>query len=170
MKKSNMGNSNTTVQMRAIVVGSSTDDFVRCTAEVLEDYGVKFICCNDVYSAVVELAKNTDGNVLVIGRLEKLGREHGRFFHLAGSKGIFCCCLADRNLVQMQRHLGPPASAAKQAAVFVTDEPAQIEKEITKLLANNLAASICKKENRLSDLIKDEFLTTQAELDALLGT
>lgn len=168
-KKRNIGNFSSNVQLRAIVVGSSTDDFVQYTANLLEDYDIEFAHCGDVYSAVGELAKSISGNVLAIGRLEQLSREQGRFFHIASDKGIWCCCLVDGSLIKRHRYLGPELTA-NQAAVSVINEPAQIEQVITRLLADNLASSPCKKENKSSDFIKDEFLTTKAELDALLGT
>jgi len=165
-----MENSSSAGQLLAIVVGSSTDDFVRHATDLLEDYGVKLVRCDDVYSAVGELAKSTDGSVLVIGRLEQLSKEQGRLFHIVSKKGIFCCCLADRNSAQMQRCFGRPELVEKAAEVFVINEQGQVEKVITKLVADNLAMSLCRKKNRSAEFIKDDFLTTKAELDALLGT
>lgn len=162
-------NFGTDAQLRVIVVGSSTDDFVRYTVSLLEECEVDFVLCDDVYSAVGELAKSITGNVLAIGRLGQLSREKGRFLQMAIDKGIWCCCFVDESLAQTRGYFGPGLTP-REAAVFVISEPAQIRHVISKLLAEGYTSFLCKKENKVQEFIRDEFLTTQAELDVLLGS
>ncbi len=166
-----MGKFDSSCRLQAIVVGSSADEFVRDTMSLLGDYKIEFVLCEDVYSAVGRLAKNnSDGNVLVIGRIEQLSREKGRFFHIAGENRVSCCCLVDGNLVWKRRYPGVPGLAATETGAFIINEPVEIEKVIAGLLAGGLTSSSNKFENNKAPaFIKDEFLATKAELDALLG-
>ena len=154
-------------QLQAIIVGSCTDEFVRCTMNLLGDYDIDFVRCEDVYSAVGELAKNNyDGNVLVIGTFEQLSREQGRFFQKAREKGLACCCLADKNSASKRKQV----AAAIETGAFVINEPAEIAEVVTKLLISNSTSPSGKKgNNKASAFNEDEFLTTKAERDALLG-
>lgn len=161
-----MKESNSNRQLYTIVVGSSTDEFVRHTIGVLGNYEVEYALCDNVYLAVGRLAKNTRRNVLVIGRLEQLSREEGRFFSRIDGKGLFVCCLAGGDSARRRKQI----SAAMQAGALVVNEPAEVGEIIIKLLAGSLALSLeMKGHSGHSALIKDEFLTTRAELDALLG-
>jgi hypothetical protein len=155
-------------QLQAIIVGSSSDGFVRYAADLLTDYEVDFVCCGDVYSAVSELAKgNYDGNVLVIGRFEQLSREGGRFFQKVSENGLACCCLAEWNFARKRKQI----LAAIETGAFIINEPAEIAEVVTKLPGGSSISLPGRKENnRTSAFIKDEFLTTKAEIDALLGT
>ncbi len=159
--------SNSNQQLYTIVVGSPADDFVRHTISVLGEYELEYVLCDNVYLAVGRLAKNTRRNVLVIGRLEQLSREEGRFFSRMEGIGLFCCCLAGGGSDRRRRR---QILAATQAGAFVVNEPAEIGEIIIKLLAGSLALSLeMKGRSGPSAFIKDEFLTTRAELDALLG-
>ncbi len=153
------------LRLQVIVVGNSADEFVRHTINLLGDCGVEFVLCNDVYSAVGELAKSESRNVLVIGRLGQLSREQGRLFHMACENGYACCCLADADLVRKRKQI----FAAIETGAFVINEPAKIREVVTKLLTGSGNCSPGKKGNdRTAVPIKAEFLTTKAELDALL--
>lgn len=161
-----MAKAGSNLPLQVIVVGSSADQFVRHTTNLLGDCGLKFVLCDDVYSAVGELAKSESRNVLVIGRLEQLSPEQGRLFHIACEKGYTCCCLADTDLVRKRKQI----FAAIETGAFVINEPAKIREVVTKLLAGSENCSPVKKANdRATTPIKAEFLTTKAELDALLG-
>ena len=154
-------------QLQAIIVGSSSDGFVRYAADLLTDYEVDFVRCEDVYSAVSELAANRNGNVLVIGRFEQLSREGGRFFQKVSENGLACCCLAEWNFARKRKQI----LAAIETGAFIINEPAEIAEVVTKLLGSSSISLPEKKENnKASAFIKDEFLTTKAEIDALLGT
>jgi hypothetical protein len=152
--------------LQVIVVGSSADQFVRHTTNLLGDCGLEFILCDDVYSAVGELAKSESRNVLVIGRLGQLSKEQGRLFHMACENGYACCCLADADLVRKQKQI----LTAIETGAFIIHEPAEIREVVTKLLAGSGDCSPGNKGNdKATATIKAEFLTTKAELDALLG-
>ena len=161
-----MAKAGSNLPLQVIVVGSSADEFVRHTMDLLGDYGLEFVLRDDVYSAVGELAKSESRNVLVIGRLGQLSREQGRLFHMARENGYTCCCLADADLVRKRKQI----FAAIETGAFVINEPAKIREVVTKLLAGSGNCSPGKKANdRATIPIKAEFLTTKAELDALLG-
>jgi len=151
------------LQLQVIVVGSSTDELVHRTMNSLGDHGVEYILCDDVYSAVGELARNESGNVLVIGRFGQLSREQGRFFHMACDNGYTCFCIADRELVRKRKQI----LTAIEAGAFVTNEPAEIGEVVTKLLQGSSPEK--KGSGKTPKSIKDEFVTTKAELDSLLG-
>lgn len=151
----------------SIVVGSSVDEFVRDTINLLDEYDVEFALCDDAYLAVGELAKNRFGDVLVIGRVGHLNIEQGRLFHIANENNYKCCCFADKNSDQKWKQI----LAAKQTGAFIISEPAELREIITKLLEDNAALPLNKTEEKVSsNFNKNEFLTTKAELDALLET
>jgi len=151
------------LQLQVIVVGSSTDELVHRTMNSLGDHGVEYILCDDVYSAVGELAKNESGNVLVIGRLGQLSREQGRFFQMACENGYNCCCIADRELVRKRKQI----LTAIEAGAFVINEPAEIGEIVTKLSQDSTPEK--NRYDKAPKFIKNEFVTTKAELNALLG-
>lgn len=166
MRTITVAQTDSNLPLQAIVVGSSADQFVRQTINLLGDYGVEFVLCDDVYSAVGELAKTETGNALVVGRLGQLSAEQGRLFHMACGKGYTCCCLADADLVRKRKQI----LTAVETGAFVIHEPAEIREVVTKLLAGSRDCPPGKKANdKATASIKAEFLTTKAELDALLG-
>jgi len=150
---------------QVIVVGSSADEFVRLTTSLLDHHGIEHILCDDVYSSIGELAKSKGPNVLVIGRFGQLSKEQGRFFHILRKRSYTCCCLVDRGLARNQKQI----LTALETGVFIINKPAEIEEVVVKLLVGKRDWPSEKKENcRASNFIKEEFLTTKAELDALL--
>jgi hypothetical protein len=152
--------------LQVIVVGSSADEFISHTMRVLGNHSVEFVLCDDVYSAVGELARSESRNTLVIGRLGQLSREQGRLFHMACENGYTCCCLADADLVRKRKQI----LTAIETGAFVINEPAEIGQVVTKLLAGGADCSLGKKaKDQATACIRTEFLTTKAELDALLG-
>jgi len=154
-------------QPQAIIVGNHSDKFVRHTTNVLDEHEVEFVLCKDIYSAVGWLTRNNyDGEVFVIGRLEQLSSEQGKFFQKANEKGVSCCCFADANSARRYKHI----LAATKTGVFIINEPAEVQGVISKLLANNSGSSPeGKVDNKSSRFMRNEFLTTKAELDALFG-
>lgn len=160
-----MAKADSNLPLQVIVVGGSADQFVAHTINLLGDYGVEFVLCDDVYSAVGELARTETGNVLVVGRLGQLSPEQGRLFHMACEKGYTCCCLADADLVRKRKQI----LTAVETGAFIINEPAEIREVVTKLLAGGGDCPPGKKANdKATASIKAEFLTTKAELDALL--
>jgi hypothetical protein len=148
-----------------MLIGGLTDQLVRQAGNILERLGVEFVICDNVYSAVGDLAKRETRDVLVISRIGLLSKEQGRFFHIARVKGYRCCCLVDRDLVCRQKLI----LKAIESGAYLIDKPAEIEEVLTKVLEGRKSCLSGEKEKRrASGFLKDEFRTTKAELDALL--
>jgi hypothetical protein len=153
------------LQLQLMFVGGSTDELIGHATNLFNQHDVDFICCDDVYSAVGELAKSKRPNVLIAGRIGQLSKEQGRFFHIVREKGYRCCCLVDRNMIRPKELV----LTAIETGAFVINEPAEIEDVVMKLLSGNGEYAPGKKGGRRrTHFFKDEFLTTRAELDALL--
>ena len=146
-------------------VGDETDEFVRYVMNLSDQHNIDFIYCDDIYSTVGELAKGKRTNVLVTGRIRHLSEEQGRFFHMVREKGYRCCCLADGDAIRYREFI----LTAIETGAFIINEPAEIEDVFVKLLSGNEECVHGKKgRRRRASIFKDEFLTTRAELDALL--
>ena len=148
-----------------ILVGGLQDEFVRQIKNILESLGVESVLCDNVYSAVGDSAERENQNVLIIGRVGLLSKEKGRFFHIARARGYRCCCIVDRDLVRKRRLV----LDAVESGAYLIGKPAEIEEVLMKLpTGGKIHRSGEKEYRRASGFIKDEFLTTKAELDALL--
>ncbi|MHC4706299.1 MAG: hypothetical protein ACYS8I_04315 [Planctomycetota bacterium] len=160
-----MSKGDSNLSLLVILIGSLADEFVRRTMNLLERFGVEFVHCDNVYSAVGDLAKRQSPNTLIISRIGLLSKEQGRFFHIAREKGYRCCCLVDRDLVGRRKLI----LQAIESGAYLIEKPADIEEMLMKVLASGKVCSSGEKENRrASGFLKDEFFTTKAELDALL--
>ena len=160
-----MSKGDSNLPLLVILIGDLEDEFVRQIKNILERLGVESVLCDNVYSAVADLAKRDDQNVLIIGRVGLLSKEQGRFFHIARAKGYRCCCIVDRDLVRKRKLI----LDAIESGAYLIDKPAEIEEVLMKFLAGGKICLSGEKENRrASGFLKDEFLTTKAELDALL--
>jgi hypothetical protein len=157
------GDSN--LSLLVVLIGGLADDFVSQTVNLLDRLGVEFVLFDNVYSAVGDLAKRESRDVLIIGRIGRLSKEQGRFFHIARVKGYRCCCIVGRDLVRKRKLI----LKAIESGAYLIDKPAEIEGVLMKFLAGGKMRLSGEKENRrASGFLKDEFLTTKAELDALL--
>jgi hypothetical protein len=155
---------NSNLPLLVMLVGGLADGFVRQAKIMLERLGFEFVRCDNVYLAIADLAKIENRKVLVIGRIALLGKEQGRFFHIARTKGYRICCFADRDLLRRQKLI----LNAIESGAYVINKIAEIEEILTTLLADGNLCSSGKKENRrASGFLKNEFITTKAELDAL---
>jgi hypothetical protein len=153
MEKSGHNTSPVPVQaLEAIIIGRFTDDFVHFTMNLLSKHGIEFVLCEDIYWASCELAEKANTSVLVISRVEQLCREKGRFLSKIKERGFACCCIAESCSTQKLKLL-------IEAGVFVINAPAQIGEIIMNLSAN-----------KASEFNRNKFITTKAEIDALLGT
>ena len=111
------------------------------------------------------MAKRENPNTLIISRIGLLSKEQGRFFHIARVKDYRCCCLVDRDLVCRQKLI----LKAIESGAYLIDKPDEIEEVLMKVLeCGKVCSSGEKEKRRVSGFLKDEFLTTKAELDALL--
>ena len=153
------------LQLQTIIVGNITDYFINYATNLLSSYGIKFILCEDIYKVTAKLAKESYENVLVIGRVEKLGIEKERFFSKMNEKGFRCCCLVENNHSARLKYM-------RETAATVINKPVELEEKIADLLTNHRIGSSAGK-NRNSNALNfdnDKFLTTKAEMDALLGS
>jgi len=145
-----------------IVVGGARDDFVAQALRLAREYDVSVTRCDDVYSAVVDLAAPGRRDVLLVGPFREMARESGRFFALAARTGARCCCLLGREVSGAPRDV----LAAVRAGVLIVT---QVE-EIEPILADWLAHRICHSGGLgTRGLVGEEFRATEAELNALLG-
>lgn len=175
-----------TFRLQVLVVGGSSDDFVRGVMNLLDGNGIDYTGCADVYSAVVRMARGAGG--VVIGHLGELGREQGRLFDIARENGFACCCFADKDLASRPREI----LAAIENGAFVVAEVAQVENVLMELsggaddgspverhvstertgiegVVDKLLGGDPAEKSKALSFLKDEFATTKAELDALLG-
>lgn len=160
-----MAKGNSNLPLLVMLVGGLADEFIGQAKNILERLGVEFGLCDNVYLAVGDLAKRDNRNVLIVGRIGLLSKEQGRLFHIARAKGYRICCFADRDLLRRKKLI----LKAIESGAYVIDKPAEIEEILMTLLKGIKVCSSAEKENRrASGFLKDEFLTTKAELDALL--
>jgi len=184
------------MQLQAVVVGGSSDELVRGVMGLAGGYGIESVRCDDVYSAVGRVAKRTGARGVVIGRLGELAREDGRFFEIARRNGFACCCLVEKDSAERPREI---RAAMEAGASIVTgaaeieellmnlsggggahtpekqEDPqgagsktrALLREVMGKILGVGGAGS--QGNSKASSFRKDEFRTTKAELDALLG-
>jgi hypothetical protein len=150
------------LRLRVMIVGHSADKFVREAMPLLADYGAEFEYCGDVYSAVGRLANKESTDTLVVGRLTDLVIEQGLFFDLAGRNGFACCCFMDGDAVSKHKEI----LTVMQKGAYIVNEPIQIKDVIKELLQKGQAIS---QRNTTQGYIKQEYLTSEAELDALLS-
>ena len=81
---------------RLMAVGGSRD---RLTGEALRlaaEYEVEGARCDDIYSAVAELARGRRCCTLVVGPLRELARDDGHFFRVAARNGARCAVLLEQ--------------------------------------------------------------------------
>lgn len=158
-----------------IAVGSSSDEFIRAVLNLSGRYGLDAVLCEDVYSGVCKLGEALGG--VVVGRHEELSREDGRFFDIARIYGFTCCCFVDKGAAGRQQEL----VKAMECGVLVVTELGEIDKLLMDLVNRSDAHKSGARGDGgrglvgrsaaggASGSLKDEFLMTKAELDALLG-
>jgi hypothetical protein len=156
------------LQLQVIVVGSSADSFVRDVLNLSNGYDLDTVLCEDVYSCVSKLGRAGGG--LVVGRLEELSKEDGRFFDVARMHGYKCCCFVDKNVAGRQKEL----LKAMQRGALLGAEVGRIDEMLMKLSDRSSAADSTARSDgpptgATSRFFKDGFLITKDEMDALLG-
>jgi hypothetical protein len=144
-----------------LLIGNPSDKFLTDTADLLKKYSLGSAHCDNVYSAVGWLARRDYPAVLVFGRFEQLCVERGRFFEIASEKTISCCCFSQPGWA--------PSSMAGRGNLTVITQFSEIENVIANFLAKASASLLkVKAPEGFSKFIKDEFLITRQERDALL--
>ena len=109
----------------AIVTAGRSSVFRIAITGLLDDLGIEYSCCEDVYAATVELVGGRCGKVLVIGGLCELSREQMRFFHICRQRpSARCFCLADsessEKIVQAAREGAAVAGDIKELKRMIT--------------------------------------------------
>ena len=150
------------LQLRVIVVGDCADEFIRDTLRVLDEYEVDVQLCRDIYDAAGACAANGLARGVVIGRLDELAREQGRFLRIVREGGLACYCLTDIGTKQKRKEL----TAALASGVSVISDAAEAGGVVGKLLASQTPgqSETTGEMNFVTDIA-----ATRAQLDALLG-
>jgi len=170
----------------AIVVGDTSDRFVQEVIDCCTDDGLECIRCEDVYAAVVHLCAGGTG--VVVGRLEQLLPHRWRLLEIAGRRGFTCCFYAEKDpigkrseiLAAMAAGARLVTGAEEVRAVFealaagrgplppAADHPER-RTGIEAVVETMLGAGGGSDGRSAPGFFKEEFRTTKAELDALLG-
>jgi len=144
---------------RLMAVASSRDRLAVETLHLAAEYEVEGVRCDDIYSAVAELARHRRYYTLVLGSLRDLAREEGHFFRVAARNGARCAVLLEQPGPN-DRHLVLTAVRAGATMIDAIDD-------IKAVVEAWLAGPHCGPE--LARLAGDDFRATEAELDALMG-
>lgn len=144
---------------RLLAVGSSRDRLAIETLRLAAEYEVEGARCDDIYSAVADLAAGGRCCALVVGQLRDLGKEDGSFFRVAARNGARCAVLLEQAGLDDRRAV-LTAVRARATMIDAVDE-------LRGVVEAWLAGPGCLPE--VPRLTGDEFRATEAELDALLG-
>ncbi len=145
-----------------VIVGDSRCEFVRAMVRLARDCQIQAVRCEDVYFAVVAMARAGGRPVFVVGVLRELAREKGRFFRIAEANAQRCCCLVDPD---------PSLDAeAILAAIRTGMCVVGAVEEVEPVLTDWLSGGGRRSRHKGLDGLRDEDLhATEAELIALLG-
>ncbi len=143
-----------------ILVAAAHDPLTTSVAGLAADSEVAVARCDDVYTAVAELALSRSQCVLVIGRLRDLAKERGRFFAIAARTKARCCALLEAE-APVERSVLLAAMRAGVSIVGTADE-------IERVFDAWLAGGGCQSSDAAARLA-EEYRATEAELNALLG-
>lgn len=146
---------------RVIAVGDRRSGFMKDMARLAGEYDLAIAACDDVYSAVLELARDSGRCLIVAGTVRELVRRKSDFFALAKRKGVPCCCLLDRDSdVERDKIL-----AAVRAGAYLAGEAA----DVRQFFEDQLAAERHRVANgEQEDLFSEPFRASEAEIKALL--
>lgn len=86
---------NTSPGPLVVVVGDPAGPIVSAVQRLAREGEVDVAACDNVYAAVVRIARATGRRVLVVGARRDLAREDNAFLQMATARGIRCCCLLD---------------------------------------------------------------------------
>ena len=155
----------------AIVTTGRSVVFRIAITGLLDDLGIEYSCCDDVYAATAELAGKRSGKILVVGTLCELSREQMRFFYICRQRPLAkCFCLADSECAEKI------VQAAREGAAVAGDI-----KELKQMIAASLTDPLrgkladCKDEGIPDESasrkqIDHDVHLTKDELDVVLGS
>jgi hypothetical protein len=142
-----------------MAVGSSRSRLVTEILRLAAEYEVEGARCDDIYSAVADLAAGPRCCALVVGPLRDLAKEDGSFFRVAARNGARCAVLLEQP--------GPDDRSAVLTAIRARATMIDAVDELRGVVEAWLVSPGCPPQ--VSRLAGDEFRATEAELDALLG-
>ena len=144
-----------------VVVGDRQSEFVRTAIGLAEERSLEAVVCDDLWMAVAETARANGRCLLVVGALEALSAEEGRFFRIAAARRIRCCCVLRASAVHERSGL---LHALRAGAAVVSQE------DLRDVLGSWLAVGGGHHSRRTSSgIADDELRPTREELIALLG-
>lgn len=144
-----------------VVIGTASAQFVQDSFRLADEYEVAFVRCDDVYSAVAEVAGRPKRSCLIVGTAAELAREQGRFFSIAAAHAAHCASVTDHLDTMQQRTLVEAARAGASIVTGIDDLRAVVE--------DWLVRSTCDSSQRQEDdLLSPAFQATDEELRALL--
>ena len=163
MKDGRVNSTNINDSLHALVIADIDDNFHRHCSQTLTEFEIPFTASPDIYHALVEIVKaNYNSNIIVLGRLEQLSEEDGRFLEKLKEKRCPCCCLADKSSAANQEKM----LDATQTGALIINDPDQIKPFVTELLNNH--ATAVSKESKTSEFFKKQFAISREEIDAIL--
>ena len=145
----------------AIVVGGRDVDFVKAALALAREYELEVTRCDDVYTAVAQLAQGAGRSLMVIGRLGELAQENGRLFALAEASGAQCCCLWDQAVAGERVNI----LAAVRAGSRLAGGPGEMRAALEDWLIN---VGRPARNPADDDLTSHDLRATPEELSALL--
>jgi hypothetical protein len=153
-------------RIHGIIIGDRTDSFAAFAEDLLVVCGVDYSFCPDIYDAVSRIALNGREKMLVFGHFEVLGREGVRFFEKCSENGGRCYCLSHGYVMGREKQI----LAVAQSGGIVAAEMGKIEDEVKRWVLRKETGNLSQeaKKHNGAYFIKEKFLTTKAELDALL--
>jgi len=155
---------NSSTQLEAVIVGSRPDKFVEYALKLFDRCAIDYVLYDNLYAAAARLAQKKGRNVVVVGRMQQLSKEAGRLFEKIRKYGMSCCCLAEKLPAGDRKAV----LAAMQAGTRIISTPVETVGVIEGLLADNVKRRDKMKASRRTTFIREEYLTTGAEIEALL--
>ena len=154
----------------AIVTAGRSAVFRIAITGLLDDLGIEYSCCEDVYAATAELAGRRYGKVLVVGTLCELSRERMRFFYICRQRpSARCFCLADsecsEKIVQAVREGAAVAGDIKELKQMITAcLPDLADGNATEIVSTEIPDESASRKQ-----IDHSVHLTKDELDVVLG-
>ena len=145
-----------------IAIGDAKDVPNQDAVRLADEYELELTVCEDVYSAVAALAARTGKRFLIVGRLRRLASEDGLFFQVAARNGARCLCVLETDRAPDRGEVLAALGAGAQVVGRVEDVRAILEEWLSR---NDCDDDLPVGRSRAIE----EFRTTDAELDALLG-
>jgi hypothetical protein len=162
----------------AVLVGKSSDDFLLFCKEILRQFKIEALSCEDVYCAVSRLTNNSQ-RVLVTGRVSQLTKENAKLIDIAKSHRHICCCLKD-NIFETNKQIDHLINEPEEFLEVVKNLKGQGTQTVQPENDLNTVSDLSNddglrqgdfgiKRGRNFDFNKLDFAPSNAELEALLG-